>query len=74
MVRNGRSVTIGKSLESSPLIEYTFDISKDSSSVRSGRIVESDFANRVFPLHGGPDIMMLCPPDAAISRALFACS
>jgi hypothetical protein len=54
-------------------IEYIFDISIASSKVRSGSIVAKDFARRVFPLPGGPSIKILCPPAAAISRALFAC-
>ena len=71
---NGLFLMIGFSWESIPVILYIFEISIDSSSVRSGRIVENALASIVFPLPGGPSMMMLCHPAAAISRARFACS
>ncbi|MDP2395733.1 MAG: hypothetical protein Q8S84_04935 [bacterium] len=42
--------------------------------VKSGNIVENAFDNIVFQLPGGQSITILCHHDAAISRALFACS
>lgn len=72
MERNGLCVTSGLSFERSPEIEYILEISIASSSVRSGRIQDRDFARSVFPEPGGPSIKILCHPAAAISSALFA--
>jgi hypothetical protein len=65
---------IGFSFDKSHETLYIFDISIDSSIVRSGSIVENAFASIVFQLHGGQDMIILCQPEAAISNALFACS
>jgi len=39
-----------------------------------GIIDAKALASIVLPDPGGHSINILCPPDAAISRALFACS
>ena len=74
MALNGLSTISGLSLDRSPDIEYIFEISIASSSVRSGSIVAKDFASSVFPDHGGPSMRILCHQAAAISRARFACA
>jgi hypothetical protein len=53
---------------------YNFETSIASSIVKSGKIVAKALLNIVFQLPGGPSITILCPPEAAISSALFACS
>ena len=42
--------------------------------VIAGKIDGKERASIVFPLPGGPDIRILCPPAAAISRARLVCS
>lgn len=51
-----------------------FVTSKASERLRFGRIEGRVRARSVFPAPGGPFKSMLCPPAAAISKALFACS
>gem|GEM_PF-1763146 len=64
---------MGFSFDKSQLIEYIFDISSFSSSVRSGSIVAKVLARSVFQDQGGQLIIILCIQEAAISRALLAC-
>lgn len=74
IVRNGLSSIRGLSLVRSPATEYILDISICSSSSISGSIPARALASIVFPDHGGHSRRILCPPAAAMRRALLACS
>jgi len=58
----------------SPEMLYSFETSIASSILKSGNIVEKALLSIVFQLPGGPSMTILCPHEAAISKALFACS
>jgi len=57
-----------------PATEWILVVSRASCRLRGGIIVGIRFANIVFPDPGGPIIMILWPPAAAISSALFTFS
>ena len=52
-----------------PATEWILVVSRDSLMVSGGRIVGRRFAIMVFPAPGGPIMITLCPPAAAISKA-----
>jgi hypothetical protein len=72
--RNGLSTTSGYALDNSPAIEYIFDTSMISSRDIGGSILANALASIVLPDPGGHWRRILCPPAAAIMRALLACS
>ncbi len=55
-----------------PDIDHILFVSISSLFVSGGRIDWAHLILSVFPLPGGPNSMMLCPPAIAISIALFA--
>jgi hypothetical protein len=67
-------ITSGLSLQSSQATEYIFEISIISLISISGKILGNALASMVFQDHGGHSINILCHQEAAIKRALLACS
>ena len=57
-----------------PATECSSLASSVSSRVMGGKMEGSRFASMDLPAPGGPTIITLCPPAAAISSARFACS
>ena len=72
--RKGRSVSIGVSECSSPVMLWIFVHSSASSKESVGNNEPMRRASIVLPDPGGPAISRLCPPAAAISSARFTCS
>jgi hypothetical protein len=66
--------TRGLFLLSKPATEYIFETSMISEISIFGIIEANALASIVLPDHGGHSIRILCQPEAAIRRALFACS
>lgn len=60
--------------DKSPQILWSLVTSKDSSKLISGNMLGRLFASIVLPEPGLPIKRQLCPPAAAISKALFTFS
>jgi len=71
--RKGRERII-RPPDNSPATLATIETSSASAAVRSGRIPGMHAASKDFPAPGGPIMIRLCPPAAAISTARFAVS
>ena len=68
-------VSFYSALHVRPRAKYPLEVCNSASCrVKSGKIPGSRRASMDFPEPGGPDIRILCPPAAAISKARFTFS
>ena len=70
--RNGATLSSPAAPGRSPATEWMAVVSSASSGVNGGRIPGTRRARMLLPDTGGPTNSRLCPPAAAISRALRA--